>query len=301
MSRIPGRAVDIVTGLPGRVREGYQTGMAKADLAARDALAARRLLDQEREASRALSSGEAEVLGRTSGLKALEDQSGAAARPGPSRSSEAASSPTSVPPKAGIEGSAIDDALQSRLSAPEQPTVIVKTPRKSGGWHIRKEDGKFASHPSKKGKDETSDGKKAGGAVKSALGTARKYASGGAVLAGPVIGDTGGREDALPVDVGHGSYVIPSDIVASLGENNTLAGMKKLEQAFSKPMAQPKAAGGEVPILISDGEFVVSPEQVAKLGGGNMEKGHKVLDALVGKLRQEHIKTLKSLPGPAKG
>lgn len=154
----------------------------------------------------------------------------------------------------------------------------------------------------KKGKSSSSEGEgfKSGGAIGRALETARRYANGG-VVSGPIVGATGGRADELPVEVPAGAYVIPADIVAYLGEGNTLAGMEQLKAMFGESEAAARAAGGAVPILISDGEFVVSPGQVAAAGNGDLARGHKVLDAMVLKLRKAHIDTLKSLPGPAKG
>lgn len=163
------------------------------------------------------------------------------------------------------------------------PTVFLKTKHPAGHWQMRSTNGKFAS----------------GGAVSAALDTARRYANGGRVHVGPVVGATGGREDKLPVSVPAGSFVIPADVVGSLGQGNTEAGFARLEKMFGKPMPR-KAAGGAVPIKISDGEFVISPEQVARVGGGDMDRGHRTLDALVLKLRDEHIKTLAALPPPSK-
>jgi hypothetical protein len=54
------------------------------------------------------------------------------------------------------------------------------------------------------------------------------------------------------------------------------------------------------PIKASGGEFVIPPAEVKRRGGGSLSKGHKILDAFVKMMRQEHIKTLKSLPGPAR-
>jgi hypothetical protein len=53
------------------------------------------------------------------------------------------------------------------------------------------------------------------------------------------------------------------------------------------------------PINISGGEFVVPPDEVKRRGRGDVNRGHEILDAWVRHLRQEHIKTLKNLPGPA--
>lgn len=180
--------------------------------------------------------------------------------------------------------------------------MLIRTQDARGYRHHRNLDGKFAPPPKKKGKgDPEPEERKRGGAIRRALDTARRYATGGRVLVGPVMGDTGGRADELPVEVPAGAYVIPADIVAYLGEGNTMAGMGRLKEMFGESLSPERAAGGAVPILISDGEFVVSPEQVAAKGGGDLERGHKVLDAMVLKLRKAHIDTLKSLPGPAKG
>lgn len=142
-----------------------------------------------------------------------------------------------------------------------------------------------------------------GPATKSALDAAKKYATGGAVHVGPVMGATGGRSDELPVSVPSGSFVVPADVVSSLGEGNTAAGMEKLRAQYPQSGApNGRASGGSVPvpIKISDGEFVISPEDVAAIGGGDMAKGHKMLDAMMVKLRKDHIKTLAALPPPSK-
>jgi hypothetical protein len=55
-----------------------------------------------------------------------------------------------------------------------------------------------------------------------------------------------------------------------------------------------------VEIVAAGGEHVLSPDQVRVVGEGNIDHGHKILDLYVKKVRAEHIKTLKKLPGPAK-
>lgn len=123
---------------------------------------------------------------------------------------------------------------------------------------------------------------------------------------GPIMGATGGRADKIPTTVRGGSHVIPSDVVSSLGQGNTTAGMSVLSRMFKSgpygmPMKTPRRAdGGEVPVLVSDGEFVVSPEVVAELGGGNQDAGHEILDQFILGARKSAIETLKRLPGPAK-
>lgn len=60
---------------------------------------------------------------------------------------------------------------------------------------------------------------------------------------------------------------------------------------------------GGVPIIAAGGEYVVDSNIVKNhpmLGNGSMARGHGILDALVKHARAQHIKTLKSLPGPKK-
>lgn len=130
-----------------------------------------------------------------------------------------------------------------------------------------------------------------GGRVKRALAKANK------VLLGAVRGKTTGRSDKLAVSVPPGSYVIPADVVAALGDGNSEAGLAKLESQF-KPQRGGYAAGGAVPIQISDGEFVVDPAAVAALGGGDAQYGHDVLDEFVVQTRGAYADHLKNLPGP---
>lgn len=119
---------------------------------------------------------------------------------------------------------------------------------------------------------------------------ARAVARGKAVT-GAIRGKTGGRADALPVDVPAGAYVIPADVVAALGQGNTEAGMHFLEKRYGRAR---RANGGSVPILISDGEYVLSPEAVERAGGNDR------LDEMVLNTRKAYARHLAELPGPNK-
>lgn len=198
-----------------------------------------------------------------------------------------------------------------------QTEYVYVTKHPKGHKQHRALDGKFRSDP------KVEIARRAGGAVtrisfdassalgkaregaetakKSAMDTAKKYATGGSVHVGPVMGATGGRADELPISVPSGSFVVPADVVSSLGSGNTAAGMDHLQKQFAHS-GTGRANGGAVPvpIKISDGEFVISPEDVATIGGGDMAKGHKTLDAMMVKLRKDHIKTLAALPPPSK-
>lgn len=145
-------------------------------------------------------------------------------------------------------------------------------------------------------------------AVAAALNMARHSSQGGKVHSGPINVEVPGRTDRLPVHVHDGSYVIPADVVSSLGEGNTLAGNKILDHLFSNghyAEAVKRAHGGrthhkEVPVVVAGGEYILTPEQVMAVGGGDLDKGHKILDEFVKTHRKITIKTLKKLPGPAK-
>jgi hypothetical protein len=121
---------------------------------------------------------------------------------------------------------------------------------------------------------------------------------------GSLLSDVPGRTDEIPTEVASGSYVVPADIVSALGEGNTIAGTRVLEQMFS---GRKFAIGGQVPgfsepvpVIVAGGEYIIRPEAVLEIGGGDMDLGHRMLDKWVKKTRNELIKTLQKLPGPAK-
>lgn len=157
--------------------------------------------------------------------------------------------------------------------------------------------------------------RKAGKPLNQALAIAYRIqreskASGGKVMpyagkSGFIHGATAGRSDKVPAKVKVKSYIIPADIVSSLGEGNSIAGAQSLNKLFKLgPYGSGKqgfAAGGEAPdaeIIVSDGEYTVPPEKIEELGGGDIDRGHEVLDAFVKHIRRKTIKTLQKLPGP---
>lgn len=123
---------------------------------------------------------------------------------------------------------------------------------------------------------------------------------------GALRGDTPGRHDNQNISVPAESFVIPADIVSSLGQGNTDAGFKVLGKLFPTSTQQPApaaamAAGGKVPIVAATGEFIVGPEDVRRVGGGDMKKGHQHLREFVEIVRKKTIAALKKLPKPARG
>lgn len=143
---------------------------------------------------------------------------------------------------------------------------------------------------------------------------------------GPIMSAVPGRTDRHPLNVPAGSYVLPADHVSSLGQGNTQAGMKILNNMFSQGpygMAMPSIkrgagaprppkamsdrggargenASGEVPIMAAGGEYIIPPQVVARIGDGDIKRGHAILDKWVVENRKKHVQTLKKLPGPAK-
>lgn len=112
---------------------------------------------------------------------------------------------------------------------------------------------------------------------------------------GPIMSEVPGRTDKLPMSPATGSYVMPADVVSGLGEGNTLAGNRVLDEMFHSgphgirlpqirgghslprppaPFREPRAAGGgagevdehgkeTVPIIAAGGEYILRPEVIA--------------------------------------
>lgn len=177
--------------------------------------------------------------------------------------------------------------------------------------------------PSDRSMDEQGGGMAKGGMAKFGA----KLPSQPKLFHGPIHSPVAGRTDHLPMHVASGSYVIPADIISSMGEGNTMAGFRTARNIFTRPISfgnEPyeseggpygssglpygaKAvhhakggATGAVPVVVAGGEYVIHPDDVTHIGGGDMERGHAILDAFVKKQRAKTVKTLQTLPGPKK-
>lgn len=134
---------------------------------------------------------------------------------------------------------------------------------------------------------------------------AKKRKRGGKVKihVGPIDSAVPGRTDKHNMNVESGSYVLPSETISHLGENNTEAGYEIAKRMFPdsgrRSVSLKRASGGAVPVVTAGGEFVVSPSDVRRVGSGDIDHGHKILDHFVMLQRQKHIETLKSLEPPA--
>ena len=142
---------------------------------------------------------------------------------------------------------------------------------------------------------------------------------------GPILSAVPGRTDNHEMKVPSGAYVVPAETVSHLGQSNTLAGMRVLNNLFGPTgkfgsasalpigrgsgVPQPPAdvggargqgTSGPVDVMTAGGEYVIAPDVVARIGGGNLDHGHEILDKLIMKWRADHVRTLKNLKPPAK-
>lgn len=112
--------------------------------------------------------------------------------------------------------------------------------------------------------------------------------------------DVAGRTDRLPMAVTQNSYVIPADVVSGLGQGNSLAGGKLMDQIFQVSPQKKSAGGPTVDIVAAGGEYIVPAEAVLRIGNGDMKRGHDLLDKMVKNIRSETIKRMAKLPQPKK-
>jgi hypothetical protein len=132
-----------------------------------------------------------------------------------------------------------------------------------------------------------------------------------------------GRTDKIPLNIPSGSYVLPADIVSAIGQGNTLAGARAVQEimkgapyganggAYGSDVEPVKrgpgaptphmAHGGKVdmvPIIAAGGEYVLAPHECRWLGDGDADKGHRALDKFVVETRNHLRKTLGKLRPP---
>lgn len=130
-----------------------------------------------------------------------------------------------------------------------------------------------------------------------------KRAKGGKVHVGPISSSVPGRTDEHNMDVEDGSFVLPSETISHLGQNNTDAGFEVAKKMFPdsarKSVKIKRAKGGPVSVVTAGGEFIISKKDVERVGGGDLEHGHRILDHFVMEQRKKHIETLQKLDPPA--
>lgn len=110
-----------------------------------------------------------------------------------------------------------------------------------------------------------------------------------------------GRTDQLPLKVGADSYIVPADIVSGMGQGNTDAGARMLDELLKLSGHESGGSGPTdqgVDIIVAGGEYVIPPVAVKMIGGGDVTKGHKILDKMVNNIRKQTASRLLNLPGP---
>lgn len=112
-----------------------------------------------------------------------------------------------------------------------------------------------------------------------------KKAHGGATSSvrlhtGPIHSAVAGRTDHLPMNVPHGAYVLPADIVSGMGQGNTMAGFKvakQLPSMFSVSFYGQSKPGGGAPYGATGLPYYgPSPQKAA--GGGLGRPEHDAKD-----------------------
>lgn len=121
---------------------------------------------------------------------------------------------------------------------------------------------------------------------------------------GLIRSDVPGRTDQLPLAVPRDSYIVPADVVSSLGQGNSDAGAKLLEQILEAKLGNAGGAAAgrrgpvDIDIVAAGGEYVIGPDAVSAIGGGNVRKGHDILDRMVLGIRRQTVKRLATLAPP---
>lgn len=155
---------------------------------------------------------------------------------------------------------------------------------------------------------------------------------------GFLAGTSGGRQDKIETTAPGGAYVLPADIISGLGEGNSLAGARIMQEALGTgphgtplprgargrgpprpPREAPASYGnagygsqyakggstGETPVALSHGEFVLTAQQAIalaeKVSDGvklTYNQAKRVLDKWVVHERRRHVDQLKKLEPP---
>ncbi len=168
-------------------------------------------------------------------------------------------------------------------------------------------------------------GRAAGGGVPSPFG--ERMAARQIYHEGFLHSNVPGRTDKLPITVAGGSYVVPSQHLAAIGQDNSLAGASILDRMFKmgpygtgktglhsakaqaprlslKVSGQHLASGGvpegePIDIIAAGGEYVIPPQAIIDRFG-SLEAGHKALDEWITSTRPKHAKTIAKLAPPRK-
>ena len=132
--------------------------------------------------------------------------------------------------------------------------------------------------------------------------------------------DVAGRTDRLPHAVAADSFVLPADVVSTLGQGNTMAGSKIMDAIMSSgpygiPLTHPRAAGGSTPgvshVMVAGGEYLIHRRDLEKKGRlmraagksrarTDLAAGHEWARQFVETVRKHAKKFLNHAPKPKK-
>lgn len=135
--------------------------------------------------------------------------------------------------------------------------------------------------------------------VLSGLGLGRSPMASG----GPVMGNGGGQDDTVYTRSNVGSFIIPADVVADLGDGNTEEGHRRLGDMWGRVgmacggrVRYAKGGSvGSVPVALSAGEHEVPQEIVTAIGNGSNKAGANKLLTMIDRVRK-HKATKKHPP-----
>lgn len=115
--------------------------------------------------------------------------------------------------------------------------------------------------------------------------------------------DAGSFAKGGSVDMAHGGFVVPADVVSGLGDGSTKAGYRRLGigQLIEGPgtgMSDdiPANIEGRPEAKVADGEVYLSPEEVERIGKGDHAKGLKRLYDLLDFVREARHGTKEQAP-----
>ncbi len=116
-------------------------------------------------------------------------------------------------------------------------------------------------------------------------------------------GAPGGYAQGGSVNMAHGGFVVPADVVSGLGDGSTKAGYRRLGigQLIEGPgtgMSDdiPASIEGRPEAKVADGEVYLSPEEVERVGKGDHAKGLKRLYDLLDFVREARHGTKEQAP-----
>jgi hypothetical protein len=121
---------------------------------------------------------------------------------------------------------------------------------------------------------------------------------------GYIDGISGGQDDNRKRDLPEGGYVIDATTVSLIGDGNSKAGKRKLDDllakfsTFSHFSKGSKVQSSVIPAMVSDGEYFIEPKVISSIGKGNNNMGAKIIKKMISNIRNH--KKVRGLPPKSK-